>query len=159
MATLFEGTCIGKPVNVEFGADNNNRPCVRWEMEVTQGEHKGKRARYKGKFDEKSIKWTKRDMRSIGWKTDSVKTFLADVAAANVEIEFVAEIAEYDGNRWTSAKMTGAPPLTKLDDSKIAEVDQWFAAAEDIAPPSSNDADFGGYGGKTAANSGDDIPF
>jgi hypothetical protein len=131
---LFEGTCIGKPVSVEFGADNQGRPRVRWEMEVTQGPHKGKRARYSGKLDPENIKWTKRDMKAIGWKGVSSKTFLEDVAKANVEIEFEAQIASHDGREWTAAKMTGALPLAKLDERKLAEVDQWFAEAEDVAP-------------------------
>ena len=50
MAILFEGTCIGKPVNVEFGGDKG-KPRVRWQMEVTQGPHTGKRANYSGKLD------------------------------------------------------------------------------------------------------------
>jgi len=49
-------------VNVEFGADNGGKPKVRWEMEATEGEHKGKRASYSGKLDGDNIKWTKRDM-------------------------------------------------------------------------------------------------
>jgi len=153
MATLFEGTCIGKPVSVEFGADKNDRPVVRWQMEVTQGPHKGKRASYSGKLDPDNIKWTKRDMKLIGWKGVSSKTFLDDVKSANVEIEFNAEIASHNDREWTSVKFTGALPLGKLPDSKIAEVDQWFAEAEDVAPQS-NGASGGGH---SADNP--DIPF
>lgn len=152
MATLFEGTCIGKPVNVEFGADKNDRPVVRWQMEVTQGPHKGKRANYSGKLDPENIKWTKRDMKLIGWKGVSSKTFLDDVKAANVEIEFNAEIASHQDREWTAVKFTGALPLGKLADSKIAEVDQWFAEAEDMSAPTSNGASGGG-------SARDDIPF
>ena len=147
---LFEGTCIGKPVSVEFGGDKQGRPVVRWEMEVTEGPHAGKRARYGGKLNEEQIKWTKRDMKLIGWKGDSVKTFLDDVKAANVTIEFEAMIAEHEGRQWTAARMTGALPLSQLDKEKITEVDRWFAAADDVAPVSN------GRGVDTAE---DPIPF
>lgn len=130
MAQLFSGDCIGRVVNPEFGMDANNRPRVRWEMEVVEGEHKGKRAAYSGKLDPDNIKFTKRDMIAVGWKGTDVRTFVDDVKAkGNQPVPFVAEIAEHNGRQWTSAKMTGALPLAKPDDRKVDEVNQWFAEA------------------------------
>jgi hypothetical protein len=132
MSALFAGDCIGKAVNVEFGEDNQGRPRVRWEMEVLEGPHTGKRAKYSGKLDPENIKWTKRDMIAIGWVGKSVKTFVADAMAASQagrKVPFTAEIAEHNGSTWTSAKMNGALPLGKVADSKVAEVDRWFAEA------------------------------
>ena len=147
--SLFEGSNLpGRPINVEFGADAQNRPRVRWNMEVVEGEHKGKIANYSGKLDPDNIKWTKRDMIAIGWKGLDVRTFVEDVKAANRVVPFTAEIAEYNGRQWTSAKMTGAAPLGQLDNEKVADVNKWFAEAGDVAP--SNGASSGAR---------DDIPF
>lgn len=149
---LFNGNCIGRPVNVEFGADNNKKPRVRWEMEATDGEHRGKRASYSGKLDPDNIKWTKRDMIAIGWKGKDVRTFLDDVKAQTGTVPFIAEVARFerdDGtvSEWTSAKMTGALPLAALDADKVANVNKWFADAGDVAPAN----------GASGTNS--DIPF
>lgn len=145
-SALFEGSCIGKPVNVEFGADNNGRPRVRWEMEATEGEHKGKRASYSGKLDPENIKWTKRDMIAIGWKGVDVRTFVDDVKARTGTVPFLAEIARYDRpdgtvSEWTSAKMTGALPLAALDKDKVDNVNRWFAEAGDVAPAANGKTD------------------
>lgn len=147
--SLFEGNCIGRVVNPEFGGDKQNRPRVRWEMEVTEGPHAGKRATYSGKLDPDNIKWTKRDMIAIGWKGVDVRTFVDDVKANTRPIPFVAEIASWEDRQWTSAKMTGALPLATLDKDKVADVNQWFKEAGDVAPTSN------GAGGGSES----DIPF
>lgn len=139
---LFEGSCVGRAVKQEVGADGQGKPRVKWEMEVIDGEHKGKRAQYSGKLDAENIKWTKRDMISIGWQGKDVRTFVDDVAKANLTIPFEAQIASYDNpstgksSQWTAAKMTGALPLAKLDNDKIENVNRWFSEAEDVAPTS-----------------------
>ena len=156
MAILFSGDCIGRAVNVQLGGDKNGKPKVQWEMEVTEGEHKGKRAQYSGKFDADNIKWTKSHMKLIGWQGSDVRTFVDDVAKANLTIAFTAEVAEYerpDGtvSRWTSAKMTGALPLSALDAKKLDDVNRWFSEAEEIAPP--------GEAHPNAPGADSDIPF
>lgn len=148
MAQLFEGDVIGKPVNVEFGADGGGKPRVRWEMVVVDGEHKGKRASYSGKLDTENIKWTKRDMMLIGWQGKDVRTFVADVKAADRSVSFQAEIATntYQDSgktsQWTSAKFSGgSKPLAPLDNDSIAKANKWFAEVPDVgqrtedAPP------------------------
>ena len=140
MAALFEGTgLLGKAVNVELGLDKNDRPRVRWEMEVTEGEHKGKRAKYSGKLDPDNIKWTKMAMVRIGWKGKDVKTFVADVKAAALVIPFDAEIAsntyEDTGKKseWTSARIVGGgQPLATPTDEKIKNMNDWFAEVGDV---------------------------
>lgn len=139
MAALFEGNCNGKAVNVEFGADGNGKPRVRWEMEVVDGPHAGKRARYSGKLDLDAIKYTKRDMMTIGWKGQDVRTFVSDVAKAALVVPFTAEIARFerDGkvNEWTSAKFAGsAKPLGELDADKVASVNRWFSEVPSEQP-------------------------
>jgi hypothetical protein len=139
MATLFEGNCIGKAVSVEFGADSQGKPRVRWEMEVIDGPHTGKRARYSGKLDEENIKWTKRDMVAIGWKGKDVRTFVDDAKTANATVPFEAQIAEWNGNQWTAAKMAGgAKPLAALDRDKVDNVNEWFAKAGDVGGSNSD---------------------
>lgn len=150
MAILFEGDVKGKAVDVEVGADKNGKPRVRWNMLVTEGPHSGKKASYSGKLDPENIKWTKRDMIAIGWQGRDVRTFVADVAAADRTLPFVAEIASFerDGkvSQWTSARSIGfaAAPLSPLAKDKVADVNSWFADAGEIG---------GGGGGN------DGVPF
>lgn len=140
MAQLFEGNCNGKAVKVEFGANKAGKPTVKWEMEVADGPHVGKRASYSGKLDEENIKWTKRDMMLIGWKGKDVRTFVDDVNAAGLTVPFEAQIATntYQDSgktsQWTTAKFSGgAKPLAALDPDKIGDVNKWFAEAPEIA--------------------------
>jgi hypothetical protein len=138
MAILFEGSGLnGKAVNVELGLAGE-KPKVRWEMEVVDGPHAGKRASYSGKFDADSIKWTKRDMMRIGWKGKDVRTFVEDVKAANLTVQFDAEIASNTYadtgkvSQWTSVRFGGtSKPLAKLDDDKIKNMNTWFAEVPD----------------------------
>lgn len=134
MAQLFNGQCNGKVNNPEVGLDSNNKPRVRWEMEVVDGEHAGKRASYSGKLDPENIKFTKKDMMTIGWQGKDVRTFAADVKAAAKVVPFTAEIASYkrdDGSvsEWTSAKFGAARPLSDLGD-KASDVNRWFAEVD-----------------------------
>lgn len=135
MATLFSGSGLnGKAVNVELGLDGGGKPRVRWEMEVLDGEHRGKRASYSGKLDPENIKYTKRDMMRIGWKGQDVRTFIDDVKAAGLVVPFDAEIATNTykdtgkTSQWTSVRFAGASrPLAKPDDDKLRDMNSWFA--------------------------------
>ena len=134
MAALFEGEFVGKIVNPEIGG---KPPRVKFDVIVTsEGPHKGKRAQYSGKFDEKNVKWTKRDMIAVGWQGKSARTFVEDVKKAAREVPFTAEIASFkrdDGSisEWTSAKLGAAAPLEPLDAEGFEKVDRWLGA-EDI---------------------------
>lgn len=131
MSELFEGKKLkGRAINVELGMSGQQRR-VRWDMEIVEGEHKGKIAKYSGKLDENNIKYTKRDMKTIGWKTDKSSTFVADVKAANLVVEFDAEIAHHNGNEWVSAKLGGAVPLAALDSDAERDLDRLFAQSDD----------------------------
>lgn len=141
MAQLFEETGLnGKAVDVEFGANKDGKPEVKWNMEVVDGPHAGKKASYKGKLDAEQIKWTKRDMIAIGWKGQDVRTFVEDVKSANKTVTFDAEIARWTNPRtnkemqWTTARSIGfsSRPLDKITDDKIANVNSWFADAGEI---------------------------
>lgn len=138
MAQLFEGDCVGKVANPQAGPDGQGKPRVRWDMIVTEGEHKGKRASYSGKLDPENIKYTKRDMRLVGWKGNDIRTFVDDVTKANLTIPFSAEIASntYQDtgktSQWTSVRFVGAmKPLGPLDDDTAHKVNQWFAEVPD----------------------------
>jgi hypothetical protein len=143
MASLFEGIgLLGKAVNVKIEPDKNGKPRVKWDMEVTEGQHAGKHASYSGKLDEAAIKWTKRDMIAIGWQGKDVRTFVADVTAANKIVPFEAQIASTtyaDSGKtaqWTSAKSIGFTPRAPgvLEDSKLDDMNKWFAEAPAIGP-------------------------
>lgn len=169
---LIEGDFYGKAVRAEIGG----KPVkVRIEMEVTEGENKGKRFPYEGKLDEKNIRYTKMAMMAVGWRGHSSKTFASDVAAAAVITSFKVRIAKFtrdDGSisEWSSVdKIGGPPPLAPLDEQQLADVDRWFAEAGDApANPGRRQSDSGtrdprddGYGGShpNAPGVRDDIPF
>jgi len=146
---LFEGECVGRIVNPELGG---NPPRVKFDLIVTEGPHQGKRAQYNGKFDDKNVKWTKRDMMVAGWQGKSSRTFVDDVKKAAKVVPFTAEIAQWkreDGtiSEWTSAKLGGSKPLEPLDADGFGKVDRWLNEAGDIEPqhpnaPGSTDAPF-----------------
>lgn len=141
MAALIAGDFQGKAVKAEIGANpKSGKPEVRIDMQVTEGEHKGKIFNYNGKLDDKSIKYTKRDMVAVGWKgKDAVGTFASDVKAADKTVGFTVEIATWnkdDGTvkQWSTVRSIGytPPPLTKLDADKARDVNGWFDDAGEI---------------------------
>ena len=93
---LFEGDFVGRAVGPEGGA-KKGKPIVRIEMEITDGDLKGRRVTFEGKLDADNIPFTKRAMLAIGWKGKSVTTFLDDVKAAALTVPFRVEIAS-DGS-------------------------------------------------------------
>jgi hypothetical protein len=101
-------------------------------MEIVEGEHKGKIAKYSGKLNPDNVKYTKRDMRLIGWKTDKSSTFVDDVKAAGLVVEFNAEIASHNGSEWVSARFGGATPLAPLDTDASRTLDRLFAEAPEM---------------------------
>ncbi len=145
MAELFSGTCNGFAIDPEIGVDGSGHARVRWSMEVTEGPHKGKLAKYSGKLNPDNLRYTKRDMLAVGWQGKDVQTFVADVKAAKKVITFTAEIAEYNGSTWTSARIGGVAPLGQMDTDKQRALNRAMA---DIADDT---------GGSEQRNS--DIPF
>lgn len=139
MSALFEGQGLkGRATNVEIGVDKQGRARVRWDMVITEGEFKGRVAKYSGKLDADNIKYTKRDMVAIGWRGEKSSTFVADVEKANLVVEFDAEIAEHNGRQWVSARFGGGAPLNALDNDKERELDRLFSQA---GPVGGGDAD------------------
>lgn len=143
MSKLFEAKgVIGRAINVEIGLDSQGRRRARWEMEITQGEHKGSVARYSGKLDPDNIKYTMKDMKLIGWKGEKSSTFVADVQAAKLEVPFDAEIASHNGNEWVSARFGGAAPLAQLDKDSEREIDRLFAQQAESGGSDGSDLPF-----------------
>jgi hypothetical protein len=144
MAALFEGEFMGRIANPEIGGSPVK---VKFDVIVTSdGPHKGKRAQYSGKFDDKNVKWTKRDMVLAGWQGKNSRTFIEDVKKAAREVSFTAEIASYkrdDGSisEWTSAKLGGGAPLTPPDAEGYDKLDRWLNEAGDVEPQKKADAD------------------
>lgn len=135
MSNLFETEASARAVRPEFGTTPKGKPKIRVEFEIVDGDHKGKHVPWEGRLDEKSIKYTKRDMLAMGWQGKSVSTFANDVLAANKTLPIKTRIAEFkkdDGSvsRWTAVdRIGGAPPLEKADSDTTKSVDDWFAAA------------------------------
>lgn len=153
---IFEGNCIGRVQNCDLGADSNGQMRVRWDMQVTEGPHAGKIAKYSGKFEGENAKFTKRDMKAVGWKGEDIRTFVKDAEAAKCVIAFAAEIASFkrpNGKlaQWTAARSIGIAltPLKKLDDTKAEELNKLLANAGEIGPQQAS----------TPAVADDDIPF
>lgn len=133
MSALFTGQNLkGRAINAEIGLDSQGRAVARWEMEVVEGEHKGKVARYSGKLNPDNIKYTKRDMKLIGWKGEKSATFVKDVAEANLVVTFNAEIASHNGREWVSARFGGATPLATMDSDAERTVDRLLDEAGDV---------------------------
>jgi hypothetical protein len=153
---LIEGEFTGRVAKAEFGGNKDGKPQVRIEMEITEGEHKGKRFPFDGKLDEQNIKWTKIAMMAAGWKGGSVASFVKDVetaAASGLFLPFKVEIATWnkpDGSvkQWSSVRSIGrsAAPLAPLDADKLANVDRWFAEVGDV-------------GAAAPAGDNNDLPF
>ena len=153
---LFEGNCIGKVTNVDLGADTSGQLRVRWDIQVTEGPNRGKIAKYSGKFDGDNAKFTKRDMKAVGWKGADVLTFVKDAEAAACVISFVAEVASVkrpNGKiaQWTSARAIGVvlTPLAKLTADAAEKLNQQLTNAGEIGPQSGN----------AAPVADDEIPF
>src|SRR5690348_15927102 len=94
MSNLFEGDFVGKASKAEVGL-KNGKAAVRIEMEVIEGDRKGRRANFEGDFSEKSIRFTKRAMLAVGWKGESIATFVDDVKKAALTVPFHVEIASW----------------------------------------------------------------
>lgn len=147
-SNLFEGDFVGRAVKPEFGT-KNGRPTIRIEMEIAEGDLKGRRATYEGRLDEKNIAFTKRAMLAIGWKGESIVTFVTDVKTANLIVPFRVEIASWQPNdgrslqQWSAVKSIGggAKPLDAIDNDKIRDVDRWFAEAGDVSVPANGKND------------------
>lgn len=151
--SLFEGDFQAKVVMAEVGSDKNGRPKVRIEFEVVGGERSGFRASYDGKLAPENIKYTKQHMKACGWNGESIRTFVDDVQKAALVVPIRCEIATYeppDGGKirqWTAVRSVGvsAPPLGKLSDGSMKQLDAWFGEDEKTKP--------GGM------HSDDDLPF
>lgn len=158
MSTLFEGSFMGKPVKGEIGK-RGGKMLVRIEMEVTEGDRKGRRAALEGKLDERSIKYTKMAMLAVGWQGKTSASFQADVdafIASGKVIPFEVEIATYDPQdgskvrQWSAVRRigAGAQPLDAIEPDKVRDVDRWLSEAGDVGPAN----------GAGAANP-NDLPF
>lgn len=145
----FAGQFFGKPVDPQLGMSKGKYK-VRVEFEIVdEGPHKGKRARYDGKLDEENIKFTKRDMVSMGWQGKSASTFVEDVKRANKTMPITVEQASYTypdtgkTSTWAAVRLSGGQPLAKLESEQLRNLDRWFAEAGEVAgaPPSNGAAD------------------
>jgi hypothetical protein len=143
---MIEGNFQGKAVKAEIGTNKDNKPVIRAQLEITEGEHKGKRFNYEGNLKPESIKYTKRDMVALGWQGKDVMTFVDDVMKAAKVVPFDVTIATWskpDGTvkQWESVRSIGysAPPLNAMDKTKAADVNSWFAEAGDVEGQKNDD--------------------
>lgn len=161
---LLEGTFYGKAVPGTAKVGNaKGKILAVVTLEVTEGEHKGKRFNYEGKLDADNIKYTKRDMIAVGWKGQKSSTLTGDVDAAGLVVPFEVEIARWTNpegklREWNAVRgigRGGTREVEALDADKQRSVDQWFAEAGDVAAPAPANGTSGG--GQTRDQS--DIPF
>lgn len=140
MANLFEGSFIGRAINVSVGK-NKGKIQIKFDMVIIDdGPYKGRTASYSGKLDDASIKWTKRDMLALGWAGLDLRTLKADVDRAGIAMPFEAVVARYkrdDGtvSEWVVARLKGgSAPLGELDELDAAKANEWFRKADAIEP-------------------------
>jgi hypothetical protein len=142
MAQLIEGQFQGRAVKgtAKIGQRGGKVIAVA-ELEVLEGEHKGKRFNFEGKLDDRAIKYTKRNLMALGWTGKKSSTLTADVDGAlekGLTVPFEVEIATWnkdDGTvrQWSTIRSIGKfqPKLDDIDRDKAAEVDSWFADVPD----------------------------
>lgn len=174
MALLIEGRFTGKAVHGDVGRRSPKAPVtVNIDVEITDGEHKGKRFQYVGKCDERNIKYTRMAAKSVGWKgKDIVQTLDRDIKAANLTIDFDLKIAEFerDGQlqQWTAVdRIYGIREAIPVSADETAQVNSWFDEPDSSSSGASGgggsydsrNAGGGGYGGHPNAPGNDDIPF
>ena len=119
---------------------------VRGDIVIVGGEFDGLTASYSGKLDEKSIRWTKRDLMALGWQGKTLRSLDGDLARANTIADVEIELAHYNDRQWWSVRSIGYVPASKeeVTSDDIDKMDGWFGEAASPAP--SNGA-------------GDDIPY
>lgn len=152
MGNLIEGQFYGRAIrgSAKIVKKGNGKTVAVAELEVTEGEHKGKRFGYDGGLDEKGIKYTKRDLKALGWKGVTSKTLTADVDAAIEAGEVVpfevkiASMKRQDGslNEWSTIRSIGrfAPQYEAATEDKLDEVDRWFNEAPDLGANGASDS-------------------
>lgn len=174
MALLIEGRFTGKAVRGEVGRRGPNSPVtVNIDVEVGEGEHKGKRFQYVGKCGPDNIKYTKWAAKAVGWKgKDIVQTLDRDIKAANLTIEFDLKIARFerdDGSvqEWTAVdRIHGIREAIPVAADEASKVNSWFDEPDSGQATSSGRGDYGGYsappsngGHPNAPGNDDDLPF
>lgn len=136
---LIEGTFYGKavPGTAKVGPSKGKMLAVV-TLEVTEGEHKGKRFNYEGKLDADNIKYTKRDLMALGWKgAQASKTLTAEVDAAAKVVPFEVEIARWNKpeggvKEWNAVRgigRTGGRTVDAPDADQARNIDKWFDEA------------------------------
>ncbi len=146
---MISGDFQGKCSKFEFGADKNDKPMIRIEMEVVDGASKGTRVPYDGKLNPDNIKYTKQALLALGWQGKDIKTAHADITTSPKTVTFKVEIATWnkpDGSvkQWSAVRSIGfaAKPLAPLAAEKVANVNEWFAeVAQSEAGESNGNSD------------------
>lgn len=159
MALLIEGRFTGKAVRGEVGRRSPNAPVtVNIDMQITEGEHKGKTFQYVGKCGPDNIKYTKWAAKAVGWKgSDIVQTLDRDIKASNLTVEFDLKIARFDRDgqlqEWTAVdRIYGIRESIPVSADEAKSVNSWFdepdsspggrADRHPNAPGNSEDAPF-----------------
>lgn len=142
MALLIEGRFTGKAVRGDVGRRSPTAPItVNIDMEIAEGEHKGKRFQYVGKCNEDNIRYTKSAAKAVGWKgKDIIQTLDRDIKAASLTVEFDLKIARFekDGQlqEWTAVdRIYGLRDALPVEADEVRKVNSWF---DDEPSPSSS---------------------
>jgi hypothetical protein len=105
---------------------------VSGNMIVTEGPNAGQTSSYDGKFDERSIRFTRRDLIALGWQGVTTKTLIDDITKAAKVVSFETEIATYNGRSWSAVRSIGyePQPTEALTDDDFAKLDGWFGEVD-----------------------------
>lgn len=133
MALLIEGRFTGKAVRGEVGRRSpTSAVTVNIDVEIGEGEHKGKRFQYVGKCGADNIKYTKWAAKAVGWQgKDIVETLDRDIKSANLDIEFDLKIARFEKDgvvqEWTAVdRIYGIREAIPVAADEAKQVNSWF---------------------------------
>lgn len=68
-----------------IGADTNKQTTAFVDFEILDGDNRGEKITYRGQVNERSAKYTARDLKAIGWKGKDLATLKDDIAATHIE--------------------------------------------------------------------------
>jgi len=149
---MIQGNFNARCTEFQLGTKRDGRPVVRATMTIVGGEHDGQRVAYEGNFSEKAVRWTRRNLTTLGWKGKTILTAKDDILSADLTVPIEVEIAKWEDpstgklREWSAVRRIGegGGELKPIESEQLRDVNRWLAEADEGSP---------------AAAVEDDIPF
>jgi hypothetical protein len=140
---LIQGNFTGKAVKVDLNKNKKGQAELKIEVEITAGEHAGRRLPYSGLFTDKALKYTRRAMIELGWDGKPLPTdpkaaqasISAQILGAAKVVPIEVTVASWespDGLReWSTVRNIGTyvAPIVPPEKSDIVDINKWLAEA------------------------------